>query len=370
MKYHSYLMSLLTAITLIFASCNDDATPAGVLEPSKGYVVLESLELSVDKNEDIISRTNTELDDYTIQLCTPSGVVVYQGLYSQLPSKIELTTGEYVLKAFNSVEQKAGWDTPYYLGNKDIKVEANEDTNVGTLKCKMANVKAEIRLSDDLKDVIDNDWHVTVSANTEGTLTYNVNETRAGYFAVVEGSTSMVAELTATIDGEPYIYRHLIDDIAAGQHRIITFAYKNPNPGKEDPIIATEKITITSDNIVFETPIPTQDNVSVQIDSEDGIASIVVTISTDNEVFTNSFAEAGIPMNFNLAHPGEMEESYRELGLPTGTEVIGAKHVDLSLSALMPLLDLFEGTHTITISVTDVNSNSLAKDVIFVKSLL
>lgn len=369
MKYHKQIMSLFSAITLLFASCSDDATPANVLEPNKGSVILESIELSVDKTEEVITRSDIELSNYTIQLCSSSGIVVYQGLYSQLPEKIEVVTGEYIIKAFNSVEQKAGWDAPYYFGSKAISVEANDQTNVGELKCKMANIKTEIRLSDELKCKIDSDWHVTVYANNEGNLTYTANETRLGYFAVIDGSTSLVAELTATINNEQYVYRHLITDIAAGQHRIITFCYTNPNPGKEDPIIATEKITITSDNVAFETPIPVQDNVSVQITSEDGIGSLDLSISTTNEYLSNAFAEAGMPMVFNLANPGDMEDAYREMSLPTGADITGAKNIELNLCGLMPLFDLFDGTHTLTIAATDINGNNLTKNVIFTKNL-
>lgn len=94
----------------------------------------------------------------------------------------------------------------------------------------------------------------------------------------------------------------------------------------------------------------------VVITSKEGIANLNVKIETDNESFAASVGEL-MPMEFDLAYPGETGESLASIGLPVGDDVIGKTSVDFNITDLAPLLSGFSGHHSFSITVTDSKGN-------------
>lgn len=398
------------SLLLFMSACHDDISSGKTINEGEGTVSLASLSVEVSNLEEVISRSDIDVSDFTVQILSAEGQKVQEWKYSSVPELFNLTEGDYQVVIFNHPVQKAEWESPYFLGRQDFKITAGETTDVGVVTCKLSNIKVSIRYSDGLKEFMGEDCHAVVSVNDEGKLDYSQTETRAGYFEAIDGSTTLVAEFSGTVGGNNVTFRHLANDVHAGQHRIITFKLKNPKPevddngniifddtdidvdidnediggnvnggddnlgdgdrpgqeGGENPPAGDSKVTITSDDVDFDNPNPTKDQVVVKIDAEDGIGHLVVSIISTSEVFTDALVEVGMPATFDLAYPGENEELLQAFGFPTGSAVIGAKHIDFNISEFVPLLDAFDGSHSFKLSVTDVNGIQLTKTLTFI----
>lgn len=130
--------------------------------------------------------------------------------------------------------QKAEWSKPYYLGSKDFKVEKSKITTVGVVTAAFSSLKVTVKFDDNLKRVLGDDVKVTVIANDNGSLDFTADETRSGYFEVLENSNSMVAHFEGTVNGVYFEEDTPFTDVVPGQHRIITYKAKgNPDiPGQ------------------------------------------------------------------------------------------------------------------------------------------
>ena len=63
-----------------------------------------------------------------------------------------------------------------------------------------------------------------------------------------------------------------------------------------------------------------------------------------------------MPIEFDLAYPGDNAEAFESLGFPTGDKVINATNLTFDISQFIPLLSAFPGNHTFTLNLTDNKS--------------
>lgn len=406
----SRLYSIILAFAMVFAlsACHDDNTPSEGLAEGHGYVSFASLNVEVSDNEDVIARSASDISEYTVQLLDANSDCIQQWTYAQMPDKQILPEGDYTIRIFNHEVQKAAWEDPYFLGSEKFTITSGETYEVNTVTCLMANIKVSVRYSEDLAALLTDNCHVTVSVNDEGILDFAHNESRSGFFAVVDGSTSMVAEFNGTIAGNPVWFRHLSNDIAAGQHRIITFSLKDPNPGAdkngyikidgadidvdvevidingsvtvpdddilddsdrpghEDPLIGD--LDITSDDVSFDKPNGFCEQLIVNVDAKQGVKNLKITINTDNSELLAILEEITLNEEFDLAYPNDKAEALAELGFPIGNDVIGANHVEINLSEFVTIFNWFTGNHSFRICVTDLSDNQIEKTISFIGS--
>ncbi|MDO4320614.1 MAG: hypothetical protein Q4C34_08565, partial [Bacteroidales bacterium] len=133
----------------------------------------------------------------------------------------------------------------------------------------------------------------------------------------------------------------------------------NPDDPKEDAIIYDTDLSWDSPNAVVEGK-----PYLVTIKAKEGIANLRVKIESDNDEFLNSAGEL-LPLDFDLAYPGDYKEAFESISLKTGDDVIGATEVPFDITALVPFLGGFHGEHKFTITVTDSKGNQLAKTLTF-----
>lgn len=93
----------------------------------------------------------------------------------------------------------------------------------------------------------------------------------------------------------------------------------------------------------------------VLIEAKNGIQHFIVKIASDNENFVNSVKDL-MPIEFDLAYPGDNAEAFESLGFPTGDKVINATNLTFDISQFIPLLSAFPGNHTFTLNLTDNKS--------------
>lgn len=242
MKTKLYTLLLSLALVTGLTGCNDKWSP-DLVGTDSGRLSTESLTVDVVNAEQVIeSRATIDLSNFIVSVYNnANGELANRWAYSAMPELPTFPVGEYTVKVYSHEQEKAAWEAPYFYGEKTFSIKKDEITNVGTVVCKLSNIKVTIKFTDALKAVAGDNVQVVVRANDAGSLTYGINETRAGYFEAVEGSTTLTATFTGTISGYDEEFTNVFTDLAAGQHRIITFSLKGgeteipDETGKIDP---------------------------------------------------------------------------------------------------------------------------------------
>lgn len=242
MKHNIFkIATLAVAMTFGLSSCHDDPGIKPGTEKGTGSVQLTSMSIDMSDAEKVIktgagSRATVDLNDFIVTITdknSESFVRTYR--YADMPEILTLPAGDsYVVEVESHAIAKAEWDRPYYKGSKEFSVTENEITQIGTVTARFSSLKVTIVFADDLRAVLGDDVTVTVRSNDSGELVYTPDETRAGYFEVVENSTTMVAHFEGTVDGVKTVSATPFTNIQAGQHHIVTYSLKGgPTPPEQ-----------------------------------------------------------------------------------------------------------------------------------------
>lgn len=421
MKTKIYSLLALAGITLAMGSCSDNPDYLFDKSGQTGSVSLSDLGVTVDPEEQTISRAgDIDTSGFIVRIVDAEGNSAYEATVATCSEIVTLPVADgYTVKVSSHEVENAAWSAPYYYGETAFDVKANEITEIGTISCTFANIRVSVNYTDELRAIMGNDVTVTVKCSENGSsLDYTPAETRSGYFKALEGSTTLAAEFNGIVQGRTAHLVKALTDVKAGQHRIITFGVKTGNnevpdefggiklegdatgikladglyltadvttetvngnvavdekgdgtaqrPGKEEnpddpnpPTPVDEPIKITSDDVDFDAENPaTGSSYLVDINAEKGIAHLQVKISSDNQGFLDSASEM-LPLEFDLAETAD-DDPLAEL-LPAGSRVKNQTYVAFDVTGLVPLLGAFQGHHAFTITVTDNEGNTLTK---------
>ncbi|MCM1518612.1 MAG: DUF4493 domain-containing protein [Pseudoflavonifractor sp.] len=424
MKKIYNIMMVLAAVVLVSSCSKDNYWDSLTDSEGEGQLSLAGVELSTAEttvgDKDIKSRSGVDVDAFTVKvLDATDNTLVKEWLYGEMPEIITLPVGDYLVKVISHNQELQAWETPYYEGSSEkFSITNGGITEIGTVVCKLANVKVSIRYSDQLMEHLGTDAQVTVLMNDGGQLVYNYGENRSGYFKFIEDSHTLVASFAGSIDGNRVTLRKAYTDIQAGQHRIITFKLKNgngtvpdatggivigeglvldtevtvvdkdgnvivdedvidgerpiegddptPGPGPDDPTppTPTNTITITAAEMVFS---PATNDVAalsdgkVFIHADKGIAHFNVTIASTSEDFMAAVSDL-LPTTFDLAYaPAENLENLRDdLDFPVNEEVIDAVDLTFDITRFFGML-VFPGSHSFTLEIVD-NDGTVKKE--------
>lgn len=423
-----YNIFMMLAIVVAFSSCSKEKWDFDMDDTAYGEILLSSMTVDVSNAEEVISRSSIDISGFIVKIYDASdNSLVKQWTYAEMPEVFTLPVGEYSVNVISHVQESAAWDKPYFEGSKTFTIQDSRITEIGAVVCKLANVKVSIRYSDDLRAVMGDDVVVTVLMNDGGALTYTPSETRAGYFKYIADSHTLVATFSGTVDGNKETLRKEYTDVAAGQHRIITFKIKTgdgavgipdengginieggisidasvttidmtsdiivdedvidgdrPQEGDEEetpdqpdepdqpdnPVTPTETITITSSTLDFDGPnVATSElQAIVNIHSDKGIANFKVDIISD-QLTPDVLTSVGLAASFDLAYPGALEAALKnDLKFPVGNEVIGAKDLVFDITEFVPMLMIYQGTHKFKLTITDADGVSMEKTLTF-----
>ena len=146
--------------------------------------------------------------------------------------------GSYKVQVRSRVLKDAEWSAPYYLGSQTFDIRNGEVTDVGPIVCKLANVRVTIDYGPKLLEATGGEGFTITVTSTPGVyLQYTGKETRSGYFAY-NGQTTMVARFQGRVNGVNEDFSHVLENIAPGQHRKLTFRL-NYNPNVPDDEVGT-----------------------------------------------------------------------------------------------------------------------------------
>ncbi|MDR2894925.1 MAG: Ig-like domain-containing protein [Alistipes sp.] len=101
----------------------------------------------------------------------------------------------------------------------------------------------------------------------------------------------------------------------------------------------------------------------LNVTAEEGIANLMIGITSDNEAFMGALALMGLDAEFDLANPGALAAvlSSPVVGLPNGDDVLGKDALAFDLSAFVPMLFGFEGDFSVEFELSVTDASDLAR---------
>lgn len=267
-----YINNMLLATATLFVLSGCDSETGFSLSQEEGQLNCRSL--SIDYVNSGKQTRAVDTADFTVDFINADGEIVKSYLYAEMPEVVMLPVGEYYIQAYYGDNPVADWETPYYFGQSDstFSIVAGEITdNVDPIECKLSNIRIMVVIDDLGMDILGDDAKVVVNVGDKGELEYDASKkSTAGYFRYVEGSQTITATFSGTVDGV-YVQgvSKVYSDASAGNAYLINFTVSNPDnvePG--DIVIGDESssgievdatITVKDENIVVDPNEPSED---------------------------------------------------------------------------------------------------------------
>lgn len=426
------IISLAVVAAAAFAgltSCSDTWTN-DLAEEEKGTLNTASILASVNtyeaEKEDAQgakapeSRAVTDLSPFIVEVVKSDGSKVASWTYATMPPAPTFAVGTYTVRVKSHNPQPVEWEKPYYAGEQQFQIKANDVTDVDPIVCTLANVRVSIEVTEALKKASAGDVKITFTGEPGVDLEFAPDETRSGYFAYTEGLSTMKVHFEGTVSGAREDFTHVLKDIQPGQHRLVKFALRiNPNPPADetgnieipegegvmvDCGVTTYEVdgTVSSkEDVIDDSGRPGQEeggddpkpddpddkaitfssstldlegaNMAEEFGEEEGLKPAVVDIHSENgvkslkvKIISDYLTEdmlrgIGLTSQFDLADPGEYAEGLAGLGFPSADEVNGAHDLQFNITKFIPLI-FEEGDHKFEITVTD--SKGLVKTMV------
>ena len=370
---------------------------------------------------------DVNVDNYTLIVTNAeTQEEVARGKVSELKNEsgkvvLPLSEGDYSVTAYNyEGENVTVSERPYFKGEQTFSVKKGIATSVD-LPCKLACVEVSVGLTASFEESFKDDYSVRVDNGDGATQIFDKNSLgKKYYFQVPEHQNSLNASIKATsVEGNFIELKATIQkpSDAEGSESYLaggdSFNIQLTEEGSTDSYISIgitvdltftevgETIEIPVGNIIYEGPdtpgeggegddepttgtlsvtgIPETYNLSlaelmesgemptikVDMASENGIKSLVVSIESDNDVFPVLLAGMDLDKPFDLCNLEDRPNAKKELiGLPLITEetynqlhsgTMTQYTFDVtSLVALLPGQGLM-GTHKFTLTISDGN---------------
>lgn len=248
MKFKSISILAWAAAAAAFTGCSDNWVPE-VEGAGEGRLNTQSILAEVNtvedekEDEDVTkkapSRSSIDLSPFLVDVVrTSDNANVASWTYATMPQLPTFAVGSYEVQVRSRELKDAEWSAPYYLGSQTFDIRNGEVTDVGPIVCKLANVRVTIEYGPRLLQATGGEGFTITVTSTPGVyLQYTGKETRSGYFAY-SGQTTMVARFQGRVNGVDEDFSHVLENIAPGQHRKLTFRL-NYNPNTPDDEVGT-----------------------------------------------------------------------------------------------------------------------------------
>lgn len=260
--YNILAMAFMAAIVLVSCSKEDPFIPGVEPGDGQGQVSMKKMFVEID-NEEAVVRSSVDVSAFIVTISNTTKIVAEYS-YQDMPEILTLPVGDYTVNVKSHEVKNAAWDEPYFVGSQSFSVEANKITEVDTVVCKLSNVKVSVKYDSKLLAQMGDDCKVNVKIGQVGELNFEKSETRSGYFKYVDGSTTMIATFSGTVQGAMEENFRTYVDVAPGKHYIITYTLHSP--GGNVPDVAGDITTgVNVDSYV------TTENLTINVDDEEEI---------------------------------------------------------------------------------------------------
>lgn len=239
MKQLYYFLSV--CLIVCFISCQADDSSFGNI----GY-----LNLKISSNNSANTRSvsdNYKPQQIAIQIINSKGQVIKETDDSETwETPIALEIGTYTIKASSNGfdGQDSGFDIPYYVGSKEITIQANKELQE-TITCTLANVKVSVKFDPAFLEkfkgrTINVQVGDQTNTNKFAPLNFTTTETRSAYFPV----SNLYATITINNPEkplEPYTLTQDFTNVQAKDHYILN--YKVQETGSTNITVAVDPMT-------------------------------------------------------------------------------------------------------------------------------
>lgn len=361
------------------------------------------------------------VDNYTLVVTnTETQEEVAKGKVSELKNEsgkvvLPLNEGDYSVAAYNyEGENVTVSERPYFKGEQTFSVKKGVATSVD-LPCKLACVEVSLSLTSSFEEAFKDDYAVIIDNGDGASQVFN--KTSIGkkyYFQTPEHQSALNASIKATSEAGNFVeLKATIQkpaDAEGGESDLEggdSFNIQLTEEGSTDSYISIgitvdltftevgETIEIPVGNIIYEGPdtpgegggdnepttgtlsvtgVPetydltttgTVPTIKVDMASENGIKSLVVSIESDNEMFPGLLSGMDLLESFDLCNLEERPEAKKNLLMLNliSEDVYAQLHAGTltsytfevtSLVALLPQTGL-TGSHKFTLTISDGN---------------
>ena len=189
MKYY-HIALLAVTLASVATGCKDETWNYEDNGESK-HGTLSSRSIEYEVNAAAIVSRAASTDDFIVEITDGNSEVIDRYTYKELPDEIDMEVGDYAVCVRTPEVYKAAWDAPYYEGVQTFTIKEDATTEVEKVICRLANVKVSVRMSDEFRQLVSDDCKLTVVANDNGELVYNLDDIdngHAGFFEYVPSS--------------------------------------------------------------------------------------------------------------------------------------------------------------------------------------
>lgn len=278
------ITNILSAIFLLIgaASCSSEAPFSEGEQIGEGRLLSSALSVELKTDEKLVRATPVpDVNDFTVDFLKADDLSqsVKSFEYGSMPEVVTLPVGDYIVKAYYGGDygegNNAAFDKPYYLGQSErFSIEKDKiKDNIGTIECKLSNVKVTILFDESLANVMSDNSKVSVTVGSSGSLDFDKYESRSGFFAYDEGSTTLAAVFSGVVDGDSTSETKTYDTVQPGVHYRITFKLHaaDPNdPGDINPGDPGNEIKIDA---------------GIQLEDQTGGSGVDVGVGDDEDIY-------------------------------------------------------------------------------------
>lgn len=350
---------LLWVITVSIISCGKDEN---IFKDSYGY-----LKMNISSNDEINIETKAPGDVYAFDIVDASNRVVesYSDHRELDGQPIKLKPGAYTINATTGEDVAAGWDSPFYVGTKNVDIVSNNTTTANVV-CYINNVKVLVVLDESVTEKFRKVYVTVSNPVNNGSLVYKYAEgatdntiNREGYFAFTNNDLEYSVYLENTVgvvyDGiihgliqevknkTCYTLRfELSEDVDAGATNITVKIDNQMMVKEEDFMINLNKkakpefvgVGFNVSEVQYYSKGSDRD-FKVNVNSAAGLASL--TVKHNNTALFN----AGVPGSFNLMNTPD-KATINNAGITWGEIAEGSTSATIEFTNLIKSLALGE----------------------------
>lgn len=239
-KINNIYIGALLALGLV--SCSNEAPFKDGNSEGTGRLLTSSLTMKVKTDTPTVRAVETDNyvptpNDFSVKFYKvgdESNAVKTFSSYGEMPEIVELAEGDYIVKVsyggdYGNSITTAAFNAPHYTGESE-EFTIVKDKIVDTIKpivCTLNNVRVAVNFDMSLSSVMSDDSKVTVKVGEVGTsLDFRRNTTQDGYFAFAEGSTTLAATFSGTVQGVQLVETRTFNNVERGNYYQITFKLK------------------------------------------------------------------------------------------------------------------------------------------------
>ena len=294
-----------------------------------------TLNLSTDlRNDEIAVKSESVeslvLDDFWVEIFNAQNTRIFCQKYSDVPSEIDVNSGEYTLVASHGDADGVGFDKPYYEANEPFTVGPQEIVSVEAT-ARLANVKVAVTFSENLKDELSYQDCYALVRNNGKKLRFNKNETRAGYIPAGQLEFVLYVKVAGVwkqyvhtpIEFNPNDFVTFMVNAGGGEGNIVlnikvdntmeeveldeVVLQSSELPfGVEEPVISTIGFDENGQIVAVEGYLPKAEQLSISADVSGEIRTATLRIVSDD------LQSMGIPASVDLLNAGDAVVSLLE----------------------------------------------------------